>query len=68
MMSLIKGNMDQSPMVIGAVILLLDLWIVYGTIVSTQSIAYKLACTLIMSMFPFGGLLLYLPMIFLSAS
>lgn len=52
-------------MIIGALILLIDLWIVYGTIMSSRSIAFKLGWTLTVFMFPFGGLLLYLPVSFL---
>ncbi|KAI7871963.1 uncharacterized protein EV154DRAFT_529521 [Mucor mucedo] len=64
-MSLYRKTTDQSPMILGALILLMDLWIVYGALMSTRSIAFKLGWTLTVFMFPFGGLLLYLPVSFL---
>lgn len=55
----------QSPMILGALILLIDLWIVYGAIMSSRSIVFKLGWTITVFMFPFGGLLIYLPVSFL---
>ncbi|KAI7907932.1 uncharacterized protein BX663DRAFT_492470 [Cokeromyces recurvatus] len=64
-MRLVKGNIDQSLVIVGAIILILDFWIIYDAIISTRSIAYKMACTIVISLFPFVGLLLYLPITFL---
>ncbi|KAI8095081.1 uncharacterized protein B0P05DRAFT_524626 [Gilbertella persicaria] len=58
----------QSPFVIGAFILLLDLWVIYAALVSTRSVAFKIGCIITVTIFPFGGLVLYLPisLLFLS--
>ncbi|KAF1801718.1 hypothetical protein V8B55DRAFT_1473416 [Mucor lusitanicus] len=62
-----NGVAGQSPIIIGAFILLLDLWIIYSAIISSRSIAFKLGWTITVIMFPFGGLMLYLPISILSS-
>ncbi|KAI8993304.1 hypothetical protein BDB01DRAFT_775834 [Pilobolus umbonatus] len=52
---------DSSPCIMGAFIILLDIWIVYGTIMSNKSLIYKLGWTIAITMFPFSGLVLFLP-------
>ncbi|CEP15613.1 hypothetical protein [Parasitella parasitica] len=62
-----KGVAGQSPIIMGALILMLDMWIIYSAIVSSRSIAFKLGWTITMIMFPFGGLMLYLPISILNS-
>jgi hypothetical protein len=49
-------------------ILLLDLWVLYGAVMSSRSIAFKVGWTITVVMFPFGGLMLYLPVSYLLPS
>ncbi|KAI8343802.1 hypothetical protein EDC96DRAFT_522104 [Choanephora cucurbitarum] len=53
---------DQLPFLMGALILVLDAWVVYAALVSTQSVIFKLCWILTIVMFPFGGLILYFPL------
>ncbi|KAI8087384.1 hypothetical protein BDF21DRAFT_414266 [Thamnidium elegans] len=65
MMSANRKPLRQSPIILGAMIILIDLWIVYCACMSSRSLAFKLGWALTVFMFPFGGLLLYLPVTFL---
>ncbi|KAI8378365.1 hypothetical protein BD560DRAFT_390170 [Blakeslea trispora] len=67
-MLVVKKTGDQLPFLIGAFILLLDVWVVYAALVSTRSVIFKIGWILTIAMFPFGGLILYLPLsLFLSS-
>ncbi|KAI9263632.1 hypothetical protein EDC94DRAFT_607338 [Helicostylum pulchrum] len=65
MMAANRKSSRQSPIILGAIIMLIDLWIVYCACMSSRSLAFKLGWTVTVFMFPFGGLLLYLPVTFL---
>lgn len=63
-----NNSSKSSPIIMGALILLLDLWVLYGAVMSSRSIAFKVGWTITVVMFPFGGLMLYLPVSYLLPS